>query len=134
MAAANDNLFPKLFGKTNKNDSPIIGIILSSSLASLVMGLNFSDGLVQAFTFMMNLSTLSVLTPYLLSSISLIVLIKSLPGDHLKEKIISYLAIIFCIWVIFGSGIKIILWGLTLLILGIPLYFLSNKENNKITK
>jgi APA family basic amino acid/polyamine antiporter len=134
MAAANDNLFPKLFGKTNKNDSPIIGIILSSSLASLVMGLNFSDGLVQAFTFMMNLSTLSVLTPYLLSSISLIVLIKSLQGDYLKEKIISYLAIIFCVWVIFGSGIKVILWGLFLLILGIPLYFLLNKEKSQNTK
>ena len=134
MAAANDNLFPKLFGQTNKNDSPIIGIILSSSLASLVMGLNFSDGLVQAFTFMMNLSTLSVLTPYLLSSISLIVLLKSSQSNHLKEKIISYLAIIFCVWVIFGSGIKVVLWGLFLLILGIPLYFLLNNEKNQNTE
>ncbi len=134
MAAANDNLFPKLFGQTNKNDSPIIGIILSSSLASLVMGLNFSDGLVQAFTFMMNLSTLSVLTPYLLSSISLIVLLKSSQSNHLKEKIISYLAIIFCVWVIFGSGIKVVLWGFFLLILGIPLYFLLNNEKNQNTE
>jgi hypothetical protein len=57
-----------------------------------------------------------------------------LPGEHLKEKIISYLAIIFCIWVIFGSGIKVVLWGMFLLILGIPLYFLLNKDeyqNNK---
>ena len=55
-------------------------------------------------------------------------------NNYLKEEIISYLAIIFCVWVIFGSGIKVVLWGLFLLILGIPLYFLLNNEKNQNTE
>lgn len=130
MAAAKDNLFPKLFSKTNKNNAPIIGIILSSCLASLVMGLNFSDSLVKAFTFMMNLSTLSVLTPYLLSAISLIILLKTKPGKKLFQKATALLSIIFCIWVIFGSGAEIFLWGITLLLVGIPFYFGLTKKKH----
>jgi len=129
MAAAKDNLFPKFFGKTNRNNAPIQGIILSSCLASLVMGLNFSDSLIQAFSFMMNLSTLSVLTPYLLSAISLIILLKAKPGNHVSKIITACLAIGFCIWVIFGSGTEVILWGLLLLVVGIPFYFGLTKKN-----
>ena len=129
MAAAKDNLFPKLFSKTNKNNSPITGIILSSVLASLVMGLNFSESLVKAFSFMMNLSTLSVLTPYLLSAISLIILLKAKKGKHTFKILTACLAILFCIWVIFGSGIEVIIWGVVLLLVGIPFYFgLKNKN------
>lgn len=130
MAAAKDNLFPKIFGKTNKNNAPITGIILSSCLASLVMGLNFSDSLVKAFTFMMNLSTLSVLTPYLLSAISLIILLTTKPGNHLFKKVTAFLAILFCIWVIFGSGVEVLIWGMVLLTVGIPFYFGLKKKNN----
>jgi APA family basic amino acid/polyamine antiporter len=130
MAAAKDKLFPKFFGKTNKNKAPIQGIILSSGLASMVMGLNFSDGLVKAFSFMMNLSTLSVLTPYLLSAISLILLLKKTPGRHLFKVISAFLAIVFCIWVIFGSGKEVIVWGLLLLVIGIPFYFGLTKKKH----
>lgn len=129
MAAAKDNLFPKFFGKTNKNNSPIKGIVLSSCLASLVMGFNFSDSLVKAFAFMMNLSTLSVLTPYLLSAISLIILLKTKPGNHLFKIVTACLSIAFCIWVIFGSGTEVLIWGLLLLVVGIPFYFGLTKKN-----
>lgn len=130
MAAAKDHLFPTFFGKTNQHNSPIQGIILSSCLASLVMGFNFSDSLVKAFSFMMNLSTLSVLTPYLLSAISLIILLKTKPGNHLCKMLTACLAIAFCIWVIFGSGTDVLIWGFLLLIVGIPFYFGLTKKNS----
>ena len=128
MAAAQDRLFPTLFLKTNINRAPIFGIILSSSLASIVMILRFSESLVNTFTFMMNLSTLSVLTPYLLSSISLILLLKRKQAATNASIFVAVLAILFCIWVIFGSGTEVLFWGILLLLIGIPFYFSFNQK------
>lgn len=131
MAASHDALFPKIFGKVNHNKSPITGIIISSILASVLMGLNYSKSLVDAFTFMMKLSTLSVLTPYVLSAISLLILLRK------KEKTISFgkgvlssLSILFCIWVIIGCGAETVLWGFALLVLGIPFYMYLTKKSS----
>lgn len=123
-AAAQDHLFPKLFCTLNSNQSPIIGIMLSSILASILLILNYTKGLIDAFTFIMKLSTLSVLTPYLFSTLSLIVIIKRKQGFiPIRKWILTIAAIVFCIWVIIGCGLETILWGASLLALGIPFYF-----------
>jgi amino acid transporter len=71
----------------------------------------------------MKLSTLSVLTPYLLSTVSLLILLKKKDGSiPLSKMILSILAILFCTWIIIGCGLEIIIWGLVLLIIGIPFY------------
>lgn len=124
MAASSDNLFPKIFGKVNSNNSPILGIILSSILASILMSLNYSKSLIDAFTFMMKLSTLSVLTPYLLSTLSLMIIIWKTEGKiSLGKLILISLSVVFCVWVIIGCGLEIVCWGLLLLAVGIPFYF-----------
>lgn len=130
MAAAQDQLFPKLFGKVNQNNAPIIGIVLSSILASILMSLNYTKSLVDAFTFMMKLSTLSVLTPYLLSTVSLLILLRKYEGTVAISKIVlAVTTIVFCIWVIIGCGWETIIWGVILLLIGVPFYFsLSKKE------
>lgn len=131
MAAAQDQLFPKIFGKVNENRSPIIGIILSSILASILMGLNYTKSLVDAFTFMMKLSTLSVLTPYILSTVSLLILLKKKEGFiPLPKMILSVLSILFCTWVIIGCGAETVLWGLALLVIGIPFYAYLTKKSS----
>ena len=131
MAASQDQLFPKIFGKVNRHKSPITGIMLSSILASILMGLNYSKSLVDAFTFMMKLSTLSVLTPYVLSTISLLILIrqkeKTIP---LAKGIIATLSILFCTWVIIGCGAETVLWGFVLLVLGIPFYIYLTRKSS----
>lgn len=42
MAAARDQLFPRIFAKENKNGTPAIGIVISSVLISVLMSLNFT--------------------------------------------------------------------------------------------
>ena len=127
MAAAHDQLFPKFFKKKNKNGAPQQGIIVSSILASIVLMFRYSDRLVDTFAYMMNLSTLSVLTPFLLSALSLIVLQKRSKNDpHRGLIVIAVLAILFCVWVIFGTGFEVLLSGLLLLLVGILLYGLKH--------
>lgn len=133
MAAAKDSLFPKIFAKTNTHGSPYIGIALSSVLVSALMLLNYSKTLVQAFTFMMKLSTLSVLTPYLFSTAVLALLAYR---KNLKTKkqinLLASLAFLFSIWMVIGSGPEIVFWGFLLLMFGLPVYILleKNKTND----
>ncbi len=123
MSAANDQLFPKIFGKVNFNGSPAIGIVLSSFLASLLMILNYSKTLVDAFTFMLTLSTLAVLTPYLFSTASYILQTFKLRESNLSRKLIlAGLAFGFSLWVMVGSGREVVFWGFILLMAGIPFY------------
>jgi APA family basic amino acid/polyamine antiporter len=95
------------------------------------MLLNYSKSLVQAFTFMMKLSTLSVLTPYLFSSavLALLAYRKNLKN---KKRIISLscAAFIFSIWMVIGSGQEIVFWGFLLLMVGLPVYIYLEKDND----
>lgn len=123
MSAAQDKLFPKIFSKLNANDSPAIGIIMSSILASLLMALNYSKSLVGAFTFMITLSTLAVLTPYLFSTASYVLqTIKLKEGNLTRALILASLAFGFSLWVMVGSGQEVVFWGFILLMAGIPFY------------
>jgi APA family basic amino acid/polyamine antiporter len=119
MSAAIDGLFPKIFGKKNSNNSPISGIIISSVLISFLLLFNYSKTLVEAFTFMIKLSTLSVITPYLFSTACLALLSKT----NNFRLIISFLAFIFSIWIIIGCGFETVTIGFAFLLIGIPFYF-----------
>lgn len=130
MAAAQDKLFPKIFGKINQHGSPTSGIILSSLLVSILMLLNYSKKLVDAFTFMMLLSTLSVLTPYLFSTASYAILSLRKKEKNINGKLITaLLAFCFSLWVIVGCGQEVVFYGFILLMAGIPFFVWLKKSD-----
>ena len=124
-AIAQDKLFPAVFGRENSKGSPSRGIILSSILASLIMVLNYQKGLVKAFEFMILLSTLSILVPYLFSTASYgLMLLTDRAGRSRKtlNLIAACLAFLFSMWAIIGSGAEVVYWGFILLMAGVPMY------------
>jgi basic amino acid/polyamine antiporter, APA family len=128
MASAQDGLFPKIFARVNRHGAPIIGIVISSVLASTVLTFRFSEQLAQVFGFMMNLSTLSVLTPYLMTIISLLLLLKRDPTPNRMMQGVSYLSIAFCLWIIYGCGLEVVAYGGLLVLAGIFIYFTLIKQ------
>jgi len=124
-SAAKDSLFPKFFKRTNKNGSPILGIICSSVLATILMLCNYSKTLVEAFSYMMKLSTLSVLLPYLFSIATLALVVKK---RNQKTLFLTGLAFLFSLWIVIGCGAEIVFLGFLLLLLGIPAYVYLKKQ------
>ncbi len=127
MAAAKDKLFPPSFKKVNKRGIPIIGLLIASTLASFLVSVNYSKGLVKMFSFIIMLSTLSCLLPYLFSSLSEIALYLRKKKRFNKRRLlsaslISIPAFLYAVWAITGLEYEVILWGTILLALGIPLY------------
>ena len=69
LAAAQDGLFPKQFAKVHgKRGTPVFGLVVSSILVTGLMLMNYTKGLVDAFTFVILLATLTTLVPYAFSA------------------------------------------------------------------
>ena len=136
MAAAKDKMFPKIFKKENKNGAPILGLVIGSLLSSMVMLMNFSEGLVDQFTFMVNLTVLTCLVPYLFVSAAYIIIMierKIHLNSILKTFVLGLLGFSYSVWAIYGSGADVVFYGFLLLLLGIPFYAIMqwNKTKNK---
>lgn len=136
MAAAKDKMFPRIFKKENKNGAPILGLIIGSLLSSMVMLMNFTEGLVDQFTFIVNLTVLTCLVPYLFVSAAYIIILierKIHLNSKIKTFVLGLLGFSYSVWAIYGSGADVVFYGFLLLLLGIPFYALMqwNKTKNK---
>jgi len=136
LAAARDNLFPAEFKKLSKNGVPLIGIVISSVLTSILVSMNYAKGLVQMFSFMIMLATLTCLIPYLISSLVEVVLYwKKKKNIHRKQLhgaiLVSVPAFLYSLWAVTGLGLEIIFWGIVLLIAGLPIFVLTRLSNEK---
>jgi APA family basic amino acid/polyamine antiporter len=126
FAIAKDKLFPAIFGRTNKRGVPYAGMVISSVIVSLFMSMNYTKGLVEQFRFLLLLSTLTMLIPYLFSSASyLIIRIEKRhlsTGGWVSSVVLGALAFAYALWAIAGSGQSTVYWGFMLLMAGVPFY------------
>lgn len=134
MAAARDRLFPRVFKKENNKGAPALGIVIGSVLTSAVMLMNFSESLVSQFKFMILLSTLTVLVPYLFTSASYaLIIIEQRIGTSklIRNLILAALGFSYSLWTIYGSGNDTVFYGFLLLLTGIPFYILMKYNQKK---
>lgn len=137
-AVANDGLFPKFFRQKNKNNVPANALILSSILVTILIFFNYSATLQTQFQNIILLSTLSTLIPYAFCSVAELVILKRKSHNfqwnkHKRLIFLSIATLIFTFAAIIGTGMKTIIYGLGLLMMGIPVY-LWNKSLSKSTK
>ena len=132
MTMANDRLFPKVFAKKNKKGFPYLSLLLGSILTSFVMTMNYTDGLVDRFEFLILLTTLSTLIPYFFVSVSYILFHvekRFFKINSFRSVILGLFGSLYSLWAIFGSGIDSIVYGTILLLLGIPIYLILKLKN-----
>jgi len=100
------------------------------------MLMNFSESLVTQFTFVVNLTVLACLVPYLFVSAAYIIVIiqkHTHTNRILKTIILGFLGFLYSLWAIYGSTADVVFYGFLLLLLGIPFYVLMqwNKYKRK---
>lgn len=135
-AISKDKLFPPVFSRENRRGVPARGIVISSIFVSVLMYMNYTKGLVEQFKFLILLTTLSVIVPYLFSTASYLIIrfqskILKPEGQKISAVILASLTFLFSIWLIIGSGQEIVYWGFVLLMAGIPFYVWMIWKNNK---
>ena len=130
LAAAEDGLFPPQFARVHgERRTPVFGLVVSSVLVTGLMLMNYTKGLVDAFTFIILLATLTTLVPYAYSAAAQAHLYFTERdiferGRFARDTVIAALAFGYSIWAITGSGKDIIAKGFVLLLAGIPVYVL----------
>lgn len=127
MAAAQDGLFPALFGKTTRKGIPAMGLVVSSALISLLLFFSQSESLVDQFTFIILLATLAVLVPYAYCALGELILFvrhreRFSPRHLAKASLMSGLAFAYVLWAIAGAGEDVVYYGMLMLFAGLPLY------------
>lgn len=127
LAAARDGLFPRMFGRLSKNGTPVVGLVVSSALVSVLMAMNYAQGLVSLFTFVILLATLTTLVPYAYSAAAQVMLFINdrarFSGPGLaRDVVIAALAFGYSLWAIVGAGADVVFKGTMLLLAGIPVY------------
>lgn len=121
MAAAADGLFPQVFGRLSPRGTPVRGMIVAGVLGSAIVAMNYSRGLVELFTFIILLATLSTLVPYAFCSLA-VWLMPGQPRPTGWAAVVSALAFLFALFAIYGAGAETVLYGFLLLLAGLPLY------------
>jgi APA family basic amino acid/polyamine antiporter len=107
--------------------TPWLGLVVSSVLVSLLMTMNYTKSLVEQFTFIILLATLTALIPYAFSSMAVLMLLfrdrqPARPRHVLGLVALAGLAFLFSLWAIAGAGKEVVYWGFLLLIAGVPVY------------
>ena len=131
-AAALDGLLPARFARLSPRRTPTAGLYLSSILVSLLIAMNYTRGLVDAFTFLIRLATLATLVPYVFASMTgFIFALRGRSGRRdatariaLPRAALAVLAFGFSVWAIAGAGAETVYWGFLLLVAGIPVFAL----------
>jgi APA family basic amino acid/polyamine antiporter len=132
-AAAVDKLFPSVLKTENKFGSPYISIIAGSVFVSFLLLMNFSRSLADTYQFIILLSTMTVLVPYLFSAVSFAILAvrtKQLKWNSATKLMIALLAFGYSMWAVGGSGQETVYWGFLLLMAGVPLYGWSKMRSS----
>jgi len=127
LAAARDNMFHQIFGTLNSNGSPGTGIVISSILVSIFLFFQLDEGLNKAFEFLILLSTLTVLIPYLFSSITYLMTAKE-SRNKSQMLFIGFFAFLFSLFAVYGCGKDVVFWGFLFLMASLPVYWLIKKD------
>lgn len=135
MAAARDRVFPRIFERMTKRDTPGISIVIVGLLSSAMLIMNQTQNLVGAYTFVLLIATLTTIIPYAFCSMAGLLLglhdKATSKGRRRREAIISIVAFAICMWVIASSGEEAVYWTFLLLMAGVPVY-VAVTRNNKI--
>ena len=127
LAAARDGLLPSKFVILTKNGTPIFTYLLTGVFVSILLMLNYTKGMVNAFVFMAMLSTLSTLIAYAFCAIAEFKFAKA-DAKNLQRNnalLLSCITFLYAFFAIWGAGIEMIIYSLILILIGTPIYLLK---------
>jgi len=130
---AKDGVFPKVFARTSRRNTPVFALVFGSALVTILVVLNAGDTSVRVFTFMVLLATSACLVMYLVCCLALLRLqwLGRLGGARRGTAglaAVGLFAGLYSLWAIVGAGREASLWGLVLFALGGPVYWLMRRR------
>lgn len=117
---------PAALTRTRGANTPVVSQVASSAIVILLVLLNSSRTTAGLFTFVILLSTVSVLVVYLIGSLAAL----RLRPPPLAAIVIA-VGILFAAFAFYGSGVEANLWGLVLLAAGLAIRLAVHRFSSK---
>lgn len=120
---AQDGLFPKAFGWTDRNGNAWFSIVIAAALPSLLMLWRYatSSGLT-VFTYLVNLTVVTVAIPYFFSALAQLThLLARRPVDRWRlgrDLTVAVASLAFSMWLTFAAGYQFVYQGLVIILAG----------------
>jgi len=139
-AIAQDDLFPRPFAWTDRNGTAWFGIVVGTVLPSLLMLWRYtsSSGLT-VFTYLVDLTVVTVAIPYFMSAIAQLTYLVSrrrrVQGWALaRDLLVAGTSVLFSMWVTFASGYQVVYQALVVILAGLILYAFLNARRQRLGK
>jgi APA family basic amino acid/polyamine antiporter len=123
LAMARAGELPRWLAKTDAKGTPVRGLILSTTLASLLLVANSLQGLVALFTAMALLATSATLWLYVGCALA-----------SLRFRLVVPAAIIglgYALWTLWGAGVVASGSSILLMVAGLPVYWWARRGRSK---
>lgn len=134
MAASRDGLFPPLFGRLSPRGVPASGIIVSAVFATLLILVQAigAEGFSAFYNLVVGLSTMAAVIPYAFCALAGSLVSARVSGGKQVPRvtIVELVAFIFAMFTLYGCGAEPVLYGLVLLLLGIPVYVWQRRRTS----
>jgi putrescine:ornithine antiporter len=125
-SAADQRMFPRLFGIVNRMDAPAAGMIVMAVVQSLLALSTISPTLSEQFSALVNLAVVTNVVPYIIALSALPVMMQAAGiqnPTYRRNVLIAVVAIVYSIYALYASGKDAVLggtlaWGIGLLIWG----------------
>ncbi len=137
-AIAKDDLFPRPFAWADHKDTAWFGILIGTGLPSLLMLWRYStsSGLT-IFTYLVDLSVVTVAIPYFFSAIAQLTYLVSrrrrVEGWRLaRDLTVAGASVLFSLWVTFASGYQVVYQAMLVLLIGLVLYAFLNARRERL--
>jgi APA family basic amino acid/polyamine antiporter len=123
-AMAQDGLFLPAFARTSARGAPVVALVATSGLVTVLVLLNLHRTLVGVFTFFVLLATTASLAAYLACSLALVRLRSR--GASKGLALLGCVGALYSLGALAGAGREAVLWGLVLLLAAFPLKYVGN--------
>ncbi len=117
---------PTALARTRGANTPVTAQIVASAVAIVLVLLNSSRTTAGLFTFVILLSTVSVLVLYV---VGVLAALKGRPSAAARSA--SAVALLFALYAFYGSGLEANVWGLVLLAIGLAVRAVMHRLNSR---
>jgi len=125
-SAADERMFPRVFGIVNRMGAPVAGMIVMGVVQSLLALSTISPSLSEQFSVLVNLAVVTNVVPYViaLSALPLMMHVAGVGGRKYRVNVaVALVAMLYSVFAIYASGKDAVLggmlaWGIGLVIWG----------------
>jgi arginine:agmatine antiporter len=136
-AAADDGMFPPVFGRLNRDGVPGRGLVIVGVLMTVVLFATMSPTIANQFSRIIDLAVILAVIPYIYSAVAVVKVIhdRGLPSRTFQTfKWIAVAAVVYCLWTVVGGDPPTVVNAMVALLVSVPLYPFFNKSMEEAKK